>query len=102
MAEHKNDCIVCGAPLVYLEQPEDLVCHDCQRSFTASVRCQNGHFICDACHSQTTNEWILQQCLASEARNPHEFAVRLMKDSRLRCMGLSTTSWCGRAVDGLC
>ena len=87
MTEHKNDCLVCGAPLVYLDQNEALTCHDCGRSFDAAVRCENGHFVCDACHSQTANEWILQQCLASTSRDPLGLAVSLMKDARVAMHG---------------
>lgn len=87
MTGHKNNCVVCGAPLVYLEQDEILVCHDCGRTLNASVRCENGHYLCDACHSQTANEWILQQCLVSSTRDPLGLAVSLMKDARVKMHG---------------
>ncbi len=87
MSEHFNDCLFCGAPLVYLDHNEKMVCYDCQRSFDANVRCENGHFVCDACHSQTADEWILQQCQESTGRDPVDLAIMLMNNPRIKMHG---------------
>jgi hypothetical protein len=87
MTENKIDCLLCGAPLVYLDSNETMECHDCHRIFSSNVRCENGHYFCDTCHSQGTNAWILQQCLLSVSSNPIEMAINLMDDPRIKMHG---------------
>lgn len=87
MSDYKNDCFICGSPLVYLDHSEAMVCQDCGRAFQAEVRCEQGHFVCDTCHSQSTNEWIQQQCLLSDSRNPIELSIRLMENARVKMHG---------------
>jgi SAM-dependent methyltransferase len=45
-------CLVCGAPLTYLAQETPARCVYCQTEHPANALCQQGHFVCDACHSR--------------------------------------------------
>jgi hypothetical protein len=45
-----SGCLECGAPLVYLDLPEDMACARCGRTSPADARCEAGHFVCDLCH----------------------------------------------------
>jgi hypothetical protein len=85
--EHKTGCLLCGAELVYLLQTETLTCQFCRQSFSADVRCANGHYICDTCHSQSADGFILQQCLASQTTDPFALAVELMDSPFVKMHG---------------
>lgn len=49
---HRADCMVCGAPLDYRTADEPEACHYCGQSKPANAVCAEGHFVCDACHSE--------------------------------------------------
>ncbi len=48
---HYSGCMVCGAPLVYREEENPDKCHYCRTILPTNVACENGHFVCDACHT---------------------------------------------------
>lgn len=45
-----DECLICGAPLVYLDRPIKMVCALCGEEQMSRVRCEEGHFVCDDCH----------------------------------------------------
>jgi len=49
-SRHEAGCLVCGAPLRYLEEESQQNCTFCGSMLPASVLCGQGHFVCDACH----------------------------------------------------
>jgi hypothetical protein len=42
---------VCGATLLYRQEDTPAHCHYCQAAFLAHAVCEQGHFVCDACHT---------------------------------------------------
>ncbi len=82
--EHLRDCMVCGAPLRYLEEVE-LRCHYCGKTKLTAARCEEGHFVCDDCHAQDHLAFIKTYCqhttltdplaLFSEMRRSHLFPL---------------------------
>ena len=50
-AGRKKNCVICGSPLVYLSEEHALKCEICHRVKPANATCENGHFVCDECHS---------------------------------------------------
>jgi hypothetical protein len=48
---HETGCLVCGVPLVYREEETPGRCHLCQAAHPANAVCEQGHFVCDACHT---------------------------------------------------
>ncbi len=58
-------CMVCGAQLKYLETKREVECSYCGNRFKADAICEQGHFVCDACHSKEAIEIIKQYCLSS-------------------------------------
>ena len=48
---HAADCMKCGTPLTYLSCERQQVCVFCGKTETANAVCENGHFVCDRCHS---------------------------------------------------
>jgi MoaA/NifB/PqqE/SkfB family radical SAM enzyme/SAM-dependent methyltransferase len=65
-----QDCLVCGAPLMYLEQPVELQCHYCGEAKLASARCQQGHFVCDECHTADHISFIKSFCARTAETDP--------------------------------
>jgi len=62
-------CMVCGAPLEYLEVSEMMECSYCGRKMRSSTRCETGHFVCDDCHVEGATEAIISMVTASEERD---------------------------------
>ncbi|MBE5781082.1 MAG: SAM-dependent methyltransferase [Clostridiales bacterium] len=75
-------CLSCGAPLVYFETAKEMECQHCHGKFMSNAACENGHYICDDCHSKLGVETILEYCLNEQGKDPIRMAMALMaKDS---------------------
>jgi len=48
--QKSSNCMLCGAPLVYLTNNEIKRCSYCGKEFSANAVCKNNHFVCDTCH----------------------------------------------------
>lgn len=48
----KDECLICGAPLEYLETDVQMQCEICRKKELAKTRCVNGHYVCSDCHMQ--------------------------------------------------
>lgn len=79
MRGHKNDCLVCGKPLHYFEVPKELECVFCHKTFLSQTACEDGHYVCDACHSAQGIQTIRDYCLSSASCDPIAMAVDIMK-----------------------
>lgn len=66
-----NECLKCGASLVYFLGERDLACVECGKTFRSNAACKNGHYICDACHAKLGIKAV-RACAASVSRNPLE------------------------------
>ncbi|NCB31616.1 MAG: SAM-dependent methyltransferase, partial [Clostridia bacterium] len=69
----KEECLLCHAPLIYLPAQEEMRCALCH-----TARCENGHYICDACHQKEGLAAIRRMCLASSSKNPMAIAREIM------------------------
>ncbi len=49
--DKKKNCAVCGKPLIYFTEEKLLECRLCHKKKPANAACEDGHFICDECHS---------------------------------------------------
>lgn len=87
MENHKNDCMLCGAELEYLNTPEEMECSLCGRKFLSSTRCKNGHFVCDECHRKNADGLILEVCLHTTFRNPIAIMQDLMSEPPVHIHG---------------
>ncbi|MFW5859787.1 MAG: DUF5714 domain-containing protein [Planctomycetota bacterium] len=66
---HTAGCMVCGAPLIYLESSADRSCSYCGKTLRADAVCTAGHFVCDGCHSATGLAWIENVAAQSKERD---------------------------------
>ncbi|HSK08500.1 MAG TPA: DUF5714 domain-containing protein, partial [Vicinamibacterales bacterium] len=64
ITDHEG-CMVCAAPLEYLETSAPARCHFCGRSLATSARCARGHFVCDECHAEDAIDLIRTACAAT-------------------------------------
>jgi len=64
---YKSGCMVCGAPLEYLDREQRLPCHFCGKMGMVSAVCSDGHYVCDTCHAENALQVIERICLTTGA-----------------------------------
>ena len=72
-----EECLICGAPLVYLTQDEEMECALCHRRERSKTRCQKGHYVCNTCHTRGLDQ-LVALCRREESRNPWTILEHLM------------------------
>jgi len=75
--KQQDECLICGAPLEYLEEPTPMRCAICFKTVVSNARCVEGHFVCDECHTKGIDQ-IFGVCLKETSKNPHEIICKLM------------------------
>lgn len=72
-----EECIICKAPLEYLESALPMECSICHKKILSRTRCKKGHFVCDECHTNGIDS-IIRVCLNESSKNPVEIMETLM------------------------
>ena len=72
-----EECLICKAPLTYLEKDELMECALCHKKEMTKTRCEKGHYVCDDCHTKGMDT-ILSICLAEKSKNPVEIIKKMM------------------------
>ncbi len=72
-----EECLICKAPLRYLEAGTEMECMLCHKKELSKTACRQGHYVCDSCHSGGMGQ-ILSLCLDSPAKNPAHLLEELM------------------------
>lgn len=73
----KEECLICGAPLQYLEKDAWMECALCHKKEHSKTVCQKGHYICNECHTQGMDR-IVGVCLAETSKNPIKILQKMM------------------------
>ena len=73
----KEECLICQAPLVYLEADELMECAICHRRERSKTRCIDGHYVCNECHMSGLDS-IIGLCLKETSRDPVEIIEKMM------------------------
>ena len=73
----KDECIICGSPLKYLENDELMECAICHKKENSKTACVKGHYVCNECHTQGMDS-IVGVCLAETSKNPIEIIQKMM------------------------
>ena len=73
----KDECLICGAPLIYLETDEEMECAICHRKEKSKMRCENGHYVCSECHMEGLDA-ITGLCLNTASKDPVEIIRSMM------------------------
>ena len=73
----KEECLICKAPLEYLQKDELMECAVCHKKEYSKTRCINGHYVCNECHTKGMDV-IISLCLEEESKNPIEIIEKMM------------------------
>ena len=71
------ECLICGAPLVYLQEDEEMTCAICHKTESSKTKCVNGHYVCNACHTQGMDS-VFGICLQATSKDPVEILNQMM------------------------
>ena len=83
MSAGKANCLVCGEPILYFEEAQDVTCVVCGKQETGHSICSAGHYVCDACHRAGGVDHVIEYCLGSGSENPVDMAIELMRDQSI-------------------
>ena len=75
-----KECLICAAPLEYLEKDELMECEICRKKELSKARCSKGHYVCSECHTKGIDV-IIGLCLRETSRNPIEIIRKMMAES---------------------
>ncbi|MBQ2751491.1 MAG: SAM-dependent methyltransferase, partial [Oscillospiraceae bacterium] len=73
----KEECLICKAPLEYLETGVLMECAICHKTENSKTRCVNGHYVCDECHTKGADA-IISVCMDEKSKNPIDIFEKLM------------------------
>ena len=73
----KEECLICKAPLAYLETDVLMECAICHKKENSKTRCVNGHYVCNECHTQGLDS-IIGLCMKETSKNPIEIVEHMM------------------------
>ena len=73
----KEECLICKAPLEYLDADVMMECAICRRKEPSKTRCVKGHYVCNDCHTKGI-DGIFSVCLSEKGRNPLEILEKMM------------------------
>lgn len=72
-----EECLICKAPLEYIDFDEVMECDICHKKQKSKTRCVNGHFVCDECHTGGLDE-MTAICFESKSVDPVEILEKMM------------------------
>ena len=72
-----EECLICKAPLEYLDADEDMECAICHKKERSKTRCVEGHFVCSDCHTQGMDS-IFGLCLSERSCDPIAILEKMM------------------------
>ena len=73
----KEECLICKAPLEYLDVDVEMECFICHKKEMSKTRCVNGHYVCSECHMSGMDS-IIAMCLKEDSKNPVEIVEKMM------------------------
>lgn len=73
----KEECLICKAPLGYLETDVLMECEICHKKENSKTRCVNGHYVCNECHTQGLDT-IIGLCMEESSANPIAIIEKMM------------------------
>jgi hypothetical protein len=85
--EHKENCGVCGKPLVYGTEEVKKRCAFCGKDFPTLIYCPEGHYVCDACHSRGALDILRDVLNKTTSTNPGEILEKVMSHPSVNMHG---------------
>ncbi len=65
----KEECLICGSPLVYFEEDKEMECFLCHKKEQSKTACAKGHYVCNECHTKGIGE-IIDVCMKETSKDP--------------------------------
>ncbi|MFW9999318.1 MAG: DUF5714 domain-containing protein [Candidatus Hodarchaeota archaeon] len=90
MTKKSDKCEICGNSLIYATKPQDyrdLICEYCGNIFHSNIYCEDGHYICDRCHSKGPLDIIERVYEETKIKDPFELADLIMKHPNFKKYG---------------
>lgn len=72
-----EECLICKAPLEYLNEDITMECAICHSQESSKTRCVNGHYVCNECHSKGIDK-IVSVCLNETSKDPIAILEKMM------------------------
>ena len=72
-----EECLICKAPLKYTETDVLMECEICHKKENSKIRCVNGHYVCNDCHTQGLDV-IIGLCMSETSKNPVTIIEKMM------------------------
>ena len=76
--QNTQACLLCGEPLVYDTEEQEMECAICHRVLPSRARCRQGQFVCDDCHSRSALSLLPELCRRETSSDPWDIARRMM------------------------
>ncbi len=73
----KEECLICKAPLKYLETDQPMECAICHKKENSKTVCVNGHYVCSDCHTAGM-DMIIGLCLKETSTDPIQIVENMM------------------------
>ena len=73
----KEECLICKAPLEYLDSDVLMECEICHKKENSKTRCVNGHYVCNECHTKGLDS-IIGLCMAETSKDPIAILEKMM------------------------
>lgn len=72
----KEECLICKAPLEYLEEDREMECELCHKKELSKTRCVNGHYVCNECHMRRGLIVLLGYVWGKQPKIQRLFSIR--------------------------
>ena len=73
----RDECLICRAPLEYLETDVLMECGICHKKENSKTRCVNGHYVCHDCHTRGLDT-VIGVCMGETSKNQVEIIEKMM------------------------
>ena len=73
----KEECLICKAPLEYLETDIPMECGICHKKENSKTRCVHGHYVCNECHTRGLDA-VIGLCLSESSKDPAAIIEKMM------------------------
>ena len=72
----QDECLICGAALIYSEDETQMECALCHKKENSKTACEKGHYVCNECHTGGIDS-IMGVCLSESSKDPIEILKKL-------------------------
>ncbi|SFM31367.1 hypothetical protein SAMN04488696_0903 [Methanolobus profundi] len=83
----KTDCLVCGTEVDYMSEPVNATCHYCGVEERTYFVCNDGHYVCNRCHSEDAMAVIENICRTTDIADPLTIAEMIMEHPSIHMHG---------------